>query len=194
VFPVSSQEKVSAVSLLGDEARVKENAIVRFYGLNDENNLNPQAQNSIQAVVHESQTIISGSVIKLRLLNDITVNGNLIPKDDFVFGIAKLNGERLTIEINSISYNNSIYPVNLEVYDLDGLPGIYVPGAITRDVTKQSANSSIQSMGISSLDPSLGVQAATAGINAAKDLLSKKIKMIRVTVKAGYQVLLKDDN
>jgi len=145
-------------------------------------------------VVQESQTIVSGSVIKLRLLSDININGNIIPKNNFVFGIAKLNGERLAIEINSISYNNSIYPVDLEVYDLDGLAGIYVPGAITRDVVRQSANGSIQSIGISTLDPSLGAQAATAGIDAAKNLLSKKIKTVKVNVKAGYRVLLKDDN
>jgi conjugative transposon TraM protein len=193
VFPVSPQEKVLTVSLLGDKSNAKENGLIGFYRLNDENNFDSCAQNSIAAVIHESQTIVSGSVIKLRLLNDININGNLIPKGIFVFGLAKLNGERLTIEINSISYNNSIYPVQLEVYDLDGLTGIYVPGAFARDVAKQSANSSIQSVGISTLDPSLGAKAATAGMNAAKDLLSKKIKTVRVTVKAGYQVLLKDN-
>ena len=37
-------------------------------------------------------------------------------------------------------------------------------------------------------------QATTAGIQAAKGLLSKKIKLVKVTVKAGYRVLLKDGN
>jgi hypothetical protein len=32
-----------------------------------------------------------------------------------------------------------------------------------------------------------------AGIEAAKSLMSKKIKLIKVSVKAGYQVFLKDD-
>jgi hypothetical protein len=34
-------------------------------------------------------------------------------------------------------------------------------------------------------------QATTAGIDAVKTLLSKKTKLIRVIVKAGYKVLLK---
>jgi len=127
-------------------------------------------------------------------LNDITVNGYFIPKDNSVFGIAKLSGERLTIEISSITFNNSVFAAHLEVYDLDGLAGIYVPGAISRDVAKQSANSSVQSMDYTSLDPSLGAQAATAGINAAKELFSKKVKLVRVTVKAGYKGLLKISN
>jgi hypothetical protein len=44
------------------------------------------------------------------------------------------------------------------------------------------------------MDPSLGAQAASAGIQAAKTLISKKVKLVKVTVKAGYQVLLRDNN
>src|SRR5690606_25903486 len=35
--------------------------------------------NTIQATIHEDQDIVSGSVIKLRLLDSIHVNGVLIP-------------------------------------------------------------------------------------------------------------------
>ncbi len=64
-------------------------------------------------------------------MQDIFINGVTIPKDNFVFGIVSLNDERLEVEINTIRNNNSIFPVSLEVYDMDGLPGIYIPGAIT---------------------------------------------------------------
>jgi len=128
------------------------------------------------------------------LANEITVNTIQIPKDNFVFGIASLNGERLKININSIRYQNSLFPVNLSVYDLDGLEGIYIPGAVTREATKQSAGRSIENFGVSSHDPTWQAQAATAGVEAAKSLFSKKIKLVKVTVKAGYQVLLKDES
>jgi hypothetical protein len=49
-------------------------------------------------------------------------------------------------------------------------------------------------MELTSVDPSLKAQAAATGITAAKSLLSKKIKQVKVTVKAGYKVLLKDKN
>ena len=44
------------------------------------------------------------------------------------------------------------------------------------------------------MDPSLKAQAAAAGISAAKTLLSRKVKQVKVMVKAGYKVLLKDKN
>lgn len=85
-------------------------------------------------------------------------------------------------------------PVALSVYDMDGMAGIYIPGAITRDVAKQSTDNALQSVALNSLDPSIGAQAASAGIETAKTLISKKVKLVRVTVKAGYQILLKDNN
>ena len=42
-----------------------------------------------------------------------------------------------------------------------------------------------------SLDPTLTEQVASAGITAAKPF-SVKVKLVKVTVKAGYQVLLKN--
>ncbi|HEY0055734.1 MAG TPA: conjugative transposon protein TraM [Pedobacter sp.] len=163
-----------------------------FYSFNT-TLLPDDSQNAVSAVVHENQTIVNGSTVKLRLTDDIYVNGVLIPKDNFIYGLASLNGERLIIQIDGIRYHNSLYPVSLSVYDLDGLDGIYIPGAISRDVSKSSADRSMQNIGIATLDPSLGVQAAGAGIEAAKSLLSKKIKQVKVMVKAGYQVLLKDE-
>lgn len=77
---------------------------------------------------------------------------------------------------------------------MDGLPGIYIPGTISRDVAKQSTDNSLQRMELSTMDPSLKAQAASAGMNAAKSLLSKKVKLVKVKIKAGYKILLKDKN
>lgn len=161
-----------------------------FFGI-DKNAISIQS-NAIEAVVNENRVLVNGAVIKLRLLQDIYINGSKIPIGNFVFGTVSLNGERLEIDINSIRYGNSLFPVKMVVYDMDGISGIYVPGAITRDVVKQSADNSLQLMELSTFDPSLKAQAAAAGINTVKSLLSKKVKQVKVIVKAGYKVLLKD--
>ncbi|MDI1305244.1 MAG: conjugative transposon protein TraM, partial [bacterium] len=116
-----------------------------------------------------------------------------IPENNFLFGTASLKGDRLIIKINSLRYGNSLFPVDLSVYDMDGLTGIYIPGAINRDVAKASAGRSMQTLGVANLDDFWGAQAAGVGIEAAKSLLSKKVKLIKVAVKAGYQVLLRDE-
>lgn len=153
-----------------------------------------QVQNAIEAVVYETQTLVNGATVKLRLLTDVYINGILVPANNFIYGQASLAGERLTISVNSIRFQNSLLPVAMSVYDLDGMDGIYIPGAITRDVAKQSTDNALQSVALNSLDPSIGAQAASAGIETVKTLISKKVKLVRVTVKAGYHVLLKDNN
>ena len=168
-------------------------ALNAFYGL-EESVMPALEANAIRAEIYGNQNLVSGSVIKMELLQDINVSGIRIPKSHSVYGLCGLNGERLTIKVNSIQYDNSVYPVSLTVYDIDGLEGIHVPGAIARDAAKKSSNQAIQDIQLSTLDPSIEVQAASAGIEAAKGLLSKKTRLIQVTVKAGYKVFLKDKN
>jgi conjugative transposon TraM protein len=148
--------------------------------------------NAFEAVVNENQIMVNGSIIKLRLLQDMYIGVEKIPEGNFLYGIVALNGERLNVEINSIRSGNSLYDVKMEVYDMDGLQGIHIPGAITRDAAKQSADNSLQLMELSTLDPSLKAQATAAGIGSIKNLLSKKIKLVKVMVKAGYKILLKN--
>ncbi len=189
VFVVTKQFAKNNISLL-DTGKVKKHTENKFYSGEDDSNT--EEQNTVEAVVHQTQTLVNGAVVKMRLVNDIYLNGSLVPKGNFVFGIAELNDERLEININSIRNNNSLFPVKLEVFDMDGLPGIYIPGAISRDVAKLSADNGLQLMELTSMDPSFKAQAAATGINAAKSLLSKKVKQVKVLVKAGYKVLLRD--
>jgi conjugative transposon TraM protein len=189
VFIVTRQFMKNNISLL-DTGRIKRNAENKFFGI--EEDADSEDQNTVEAVVHQTQTLVNGAVVKMRLLNDIYLNGSLVKKGNFVFGIAELNDERLDININSIRNNNSLFPVKLEVFDMDGLPGIYIPGAISRDVAKQSTDNGLQLLELTSMDPSFKAQAAATGINAAKSLLSKKVKQVKVLVKAGYKVLLRD--
>lgn len=189
-FTVTTKNKDLPITLL-DKRPGTATYSNSFFSLEDTTALQ-DIENAIPAVIHETQTLLNGSTVKLRLQTDIYVNGIKVPKDSFIFGTASLSGERLTIDIKSLRYKRSVFPVELEVFDMDALAGIYVPGALTRDVAAQSADRSTQNIGLNTLDGSWGVQAAGAGIEAAKTLFSKKIKLTKVTVKAGYQVLLRD--
>ncbi len=192
VFRVSKHPMENNIGLL-DTMKRDASSSAQFFGI-AKNAITEANNNTIEAVVDASQVLVNGAVIRLRLGSDIYINGNLIAKGNAINGIASLNDERLEVEINSIRKGNSIFPVKLDVYDLDGLPGIYIPGAITRDVAKQSADNGLQLMELTSLDPSVKTQATAAGISAAKNLLSRKIKQVKVLVKSGYKVLLKEKN
>ncbi len=208
VFPVQTKEAEDNFSLLNPKQKsiqipTDSSALLSkvfssesqqngFYGLEDETIEEQETGNTIEAAVHDTQELVAGSTVKLRLLNDVYINGKHISKDQFIYGTCSINGERLTVAINSIRDDNFLFPVSLTAYDLDGIEGIYIPGAITRDVAKQSSDQALQGMQFMSMDQSLKTQAANAGIQTAKSLFSKKFKLIKVTVKAGYKLLLKD--
>lgn len=192
-YLVNLKNKTDNISSLQENTKSEDTFKMNAFFTADED-LNPdQPQNALEAAVHETQTIVNGSVIKLRLSTDITLQGTTIPKNTFLYGMAALKGERLEIKIENLQYHGSIFPVQLSVYDTDGIEGIYIPGAINRDVAKASADSSIQTLGLTGINDSWGAQAAGMGIEAAKSLMSKKVKLVKVAVKAGYRVLLYDE-
>jgi conjugative transposon TraM protein len=170
------------------------NKINGFYGFAEEDSRASNFQSAIAAIIHEAQMLTDGATVKMRLLTDVFIRGQLIPKNAFAFGTAALQNDRLVIKIANIQNRNDLFPVSLSVYDQDGIEGIFIPGSINREVSKNSADQSLQGLNLISMDPSLKAQAAAAGVTAAKGLLSKKVKQIKVFVKANYRILLKDNN
>lgn len=199
VFPViAAGENVSYTLLTSaqpDSASLQTSAtsMTGFYSIDDRQTV-AVSQNAIEAVIDQNQTLVTGATIKLRLATDVFIAGNRVSAGSFLYGKVNLNQERLRVKIESIRSNNSLLPIDLSVYDVDGIEGIYIPGALSRDVGKQSSDRAIQSVNIPIIDPSIGAQAASAGIEAAKTFLGRKTKLIQVSVKAGYRVLLKDSN
>lgn len=188
LFPVSAATRRPDNSYFGSDTA--QSSSTGFLGI-DSANSNSNA-NSIAAVVHGTQTLTNGATIRLRLMQPVFINGTMLPQDNFIYGTCSLEADRLNVDITNIRVGNRLFPVSLKAYDLDGLPGIRVPGAITRDAAKEGADQAIQSLDFYSLSPSVGAQAASAGVQAVKGLFSKKVRLIKVTVKSGYSILLAD--
>jgi Conjugative transposon, TraM len=148
----------------------------------------------MDAWVAEKQSLVSGARIELELGHDLLVGKKLIPRGSPVYGQAGLSGERLLVSIRTISFEGKVYPVALQAYDQDGLPGIYIPGMQGAQSLKESGEQDINSLGPELLSPTLAGQVAGAGLQTARSLLGKKIRLIRVTVPAGYRLLLMDEN
>ncbi|WP_259070342.1 conjugative transposon protein TraM [Mucilaginibacter sp. X4EP1] len=146
---------------------------------------------AIRAVIANSQKVVSGASVKLKLLDTIKVNGQTIPKGQYLFGLCQVNNQRLILNIKNIRLGTSIVPVDLSVYDMDGMVGINAPDAVTEGAVRSGSDNALQSMQFLPMDETLGTQAASAGIETAKGLFSKKVKVVKVKLKAGYPVLLR---
>lgn len=103
----------------------------------------------IKAVIDENVTGYAGSRLRLRLLDDIVAGDVLVPKGSYIYAlISGFSEQRVTLSIKSILSGGKILPVKLEVYDLDGLPGLYVPASAFRDFTKDLGGNSVQGVTI----------------------------------------------
>jgi hypothetical protein len=151
---------------------------------------------AISAVVNGDQVVVLGAAggmtVELRLLEDVVVNGRTIPANQLIYGRASVAAGRLAVNVTAIRVGQVIVPVALQVYDLDGQPGIRVNGSIAGDVSKEWADETLNGLGVAAVDPSLGAQAATAGLQLAKSLAGHKVRQVPVSLPAGYEVLLKN--
>lgn len=103
----------------------------------------------IKVVIDESLTGYAGSRIRLRLLDDMDVGNYLVRKGTYLYAlITGFSGQRVTLSVKSILYENKILPVKLDVFDLDGLAGLYVPESAFRDFTKDLGGSTVQGVTI----------------------------------------------
>jgi hypothetical protein len=148
--------------------------------------------NSIAAIVPEDQTLVAGGTIALRIMDAIRVAGRVIPAGELVYGTVGINNDRLSVHVGALREDRNLYATDWQVYDLDGLAGIHIPGLLGREVAKQSVDQGVNSLNVLNVDPSLGAQAAGAGIQAAKSFLGRKVRQVRVTVRSGYRVLLRN--
>ncbi|EHQ26473.1 conjugative transposon protein TraM [Mucilaginibacter paludis] len=120
------------------------------YASSDFNTVLPEQHPGLMtAVIDENVTGYAGSRIRLRLLEDIKAGNALVKKDTYIYAlISGFSGQRVTLTIKSILYNGQLLPVKLDVYDMDGLLGLYVPSSQFRDFTKDLGTNSIQGVSI----------------------------------------------
>ena len=152
-------------------------------------------KNTISASVYGYQTVTDGQTVRLRLLEPMAVDEQIIPKNSIVVGTTKIQGERLSITVTSIENGRMIIPVELSVYDTDGQEGIFIPNSMEVSAAKEVAANMGGSMG-SSINISSDAKAQLASdigkglIQGTSQYVAKKMRTVKVHLKAGYQVLL----
>ncbi len=147
------------------------------------------ASSLFKAEVYETTTVLDGNRVKLRLLEDGLVNGEIIPKSTFIYGICQIKNERLHIQVTQIPVQDSFLPVVLSIHDLDGMEGLYVPDNAARKVAKEVGGST----NTSSLFGVTADPLTYAGVRAADRTAQTLFKMTRlkkVTIRENTLVYL----
>ena len=187
VLPVAQVNR-NVVSSLGQTSTVR--------GFNTSvGTMRAVAKNTIAAVVAGNQSVVDGESVRLRTAEPMWVGNRLIPRNTTVVGSARVQGERLEIDISSIECEGSIYDVELQVYDSDGQEGINIPQSMESDALHEIGANLGSTMGSSiNISTNTGAQIASdvgrGLINGVSQYLTKKLRTVKVHLKAGYRVML----
>ena len=152
-------------------------------------------RNAIRAAIDADQVITAGAVVRLRLLEPMQVARYVLPTNTVVFGVAGIEGQRLSITVKRIESGGNIIPVQLTAHDTDGQPGLNIPTSLEHEAAKEAV-ASVGSSGISSISVThnAGQQAAMdlvrGAMSAGSQYLNAKMREVKINLKAGYQLLL----
>lgn len=154
-----------------------------------------QPKNSIKACVHDAQTVVGETGVRLRLLEPAQTPSRTIPTGTLLMANAKFQGGRLQLKITSIELEGNIIPVDITIYDIDGQQGLYVPYSPEMNALTEMAGNMSQTSGTSlMLTQNAGQQvAADLGrgvVQGISGYFAKKVRTPKVTLKAGHQVFL----
>lgn len=152
-------------------------------------------RNTLRVVVDKTTTLQEGDYVALRLLETVRIKDTRIPKQSKLIAQAKMEGNRMQLHIKSIEIDGQIMPVKLSAYDTDGQEGVYIPGSENVSALKEMGANIGGSMGTSftfasSAKDQIISEAARGVMQGASQLLQKKLRAIKVTLKGGYRLFL----
>lgn len=157
-----------------------------------------QESNLIQAIIDEEVKATDGSRLRLRLLDDVVINESIIKKGTYLYAqMSGFSSQRAKGSIKSILLDDKIIKVNLSIYDMDGLEGLYIPKSNFREAVKDVGTSALSNTSMLTngmgYENSLSQWRNMALMNAtqrASSALSRNVRRNSATVKYGTHVYL----
>ena len=152
-------------------------------------------RNTLKVVVDRTTTLQEGDYVALQLMETARIKDLRIPRQSKLIAQAKIEGNRMHLLIKSIEVDGHIATVKLSAYDTDGQEGIYIPGSENVSALKEMGANIGGSMGTSftfasSAKDQIISEAARGVMQGASQLLQKKLRTIKVTLKGGYRLFL----
>ena len=151
----------------------------------------------IKAIIDEDIKAVDGSRVRLRLLDDVEIDGKVVAKGSYLYAtMSGFGSQRVKGSIKSLLVEDELVKVNLSLYDTDGLEGLYVPNSSFRETAQDVASNALGStMNINSGSTGntftqWGMQAIQNAYQRTSNALSKAIRKNKAKLKYGTFVYL----
>lgn len=149
----------------------------------------------IKAVIDEDIKGYMGSRIRIRLLEDIYIGNQKITKGTFLYAqISAFKLQRVELSIVSMMHNNKILPIKLDIYDNDGMKGLYVPQSTFREITRELGGQTVQGQQISMDNSNFFETTASRLFTSTSGAIAKLIRKNKAKIKYNSFVYLIDES
>lgn len=157
----------------------------------------PDEGGLVKAMVDESLKVVDGSRIRLRLMDEVTIEGRVVPKGTYLYAVVSgFEAQRVKAEVSSILFKSDFLKVSLSIYDTDGIEGLYVPESLFRELRKDassqalSQNLSMQGSSGEQNAESMMFQTLQNIYQSASSAISNNIKRNKAKLKYNTSVYL----
>lgn len=151
----------------------------------------------IKAIIDEDIKAVEGSRVRLRLLDDIEIDGKVVEKGTYLYAtMSGFGSQRVKGSIKSLLVEDELVKVNLSLYDTDGLEGLYVPSSSFRETTQDIASNalgstmSINNGSTGNTFAQWGMQAIQNAYQRTSNALAKAVRKNKAKLKYGTFVYL----
>ncbi|WP_313501121.1 conjugative transposon protein TraM [Kaistella carnis] len=148
----------------------------------------------IKAVIDENTKGYLGSRIRFRLLEDINVGKHKINKGTILYGqISGFSLQRVNLNVVSILKDGNILPVNLSVFDMDGMQGLYIPQSDFREMLREMGSNSVQGTQMDSGGESFFTSLFSSLFSSTSKTIASMIRQNKAKLKYNSYLYLIND-
>ena len=153
----------------------------------------PSSNTLFKACIHGDQTVVTGSTVRMRMLEDAVVCGMKIPANTLFYGVATLGANRLEVVVNNLKVGNTISPVSFVIFDNDAMEGLNLPNNMKAQAAKRMQQGLVQNIDMPLASIGTMTSEITSAVNAttqiAKQILNMKLSQVKVHLKSNYQIV-----
>ena len=157
----------------------------------------PSSNTLFKACIHGDQTVVTGSTVRMRILEDAVVCGMKIPANTLFYGVATLGANRLEVVVNNLKVGNTISPVSFVIFDNDAMEGLNLPNNMKAQAAKRMQQGLVQNIDMPLASIGTMTSEITSAVNAttqiAKQILNMKLSQVKVHLKSNYQMYIQEE-
>lgn len=157
----------------------------------------PSSNTLFKACIHGDQTVVTGSTVRMRMLEDAVVCGMKIPANTLFYGVATLGSNRLEVVVNNLKVGNTISPVSFVIFDNDAMEGLNLPNNMKAQAAKRMQQGLVQNIDMPLASIGTMTSEITSAVNAttqiAKQILNMKLSQVKVHLKSNYQMYIQEE-